>query len=82
MRKISKKFDEIWSQADRRNKAEGTRFFRMFDQYKRYVVMGIYDSKTKRWATFDTINLIGNFRYNIKGDMPPEFREMQNLIER
>jgi len=79
MKVISKKFEEIWSKADKRNREEGFRFHRIYSQNKRYITMGVYDSVTKRYALFDTINLIGNFRYNAQ-TVPPEMAEIESLV--
>lgn len=79
--KLSKKFDEICASADRYNKDNKTdRFYRMFDQSKRFVVMGLYDSVTKKYVLFDAVNLTGNFRYNTN-TMPGEFAEMEEMIK-
>jgi hypothetical protein len=43
--------------------------------------MGLYDSVTKKYVLFDTINLTGNFRYN-NNILPNEFAEMENMIKR
>ena len=80
MRNLIKRFDEIWSKADRRNKDEGHRFYKIFETNQRYITMGVYDSKTKKYSTFDTINLSGNFRYNIKADPPQEFDDMEKIV--
>lgn len=79
MRKIEKQFESIWSRAESYNKAKGTRFFKLYDTYKRYITMGIYDSVTKRWVTFDTINLVGNYRYDPR-TIPPELEEMSRMV--
>lgn len=82
MRKIEKKFEEIWTKAEERNKKEGNRFYRIHSlsgSDRRYITMGIYDSKTKKYSTFDTINLIGNFRYNAQV-VPPEINEMDRIV--
>ena len=62
------------------------RFHRIFekrapasDKGSRYLVMGIYDSVTKKYALFDSINLSGNFRYNNRAE-PPEFKQMLKMI--
>lgn len=78
MRKIAKKFDEIWTKAELRNQSERDRFFKIFSQEKRYITMGIYDSYTKKYCLFDTINLVGNFRYS--NDTPPELNEMLKMV--
>lgn len=80
MRKISKRFDEVWSKAEERNRKNGQRYIKIFESRKRYLTMGIYDSKTKKYCLFDTLNLIGNFRYNAK-EVPAEFEEMWEMIE-
>lgn len=80
MRKIARKFEEIWAKAEERNGQYGQRYFKCYNQYKRYVSMGIYDSETKKYVLFDTINLAGNFRYNSK-EVPAEFNEMEKLID-
>lgn len=66
--------------------ASSPRFHRIFekraptsDKGSRYLVMGIYDSVTKKYALFDSINLSGNFRYNNRAE-PPEFKQMLKLI--
>ena len=62
------------------------RFHRIFaksrpigEKSNRYVTFGIYDSVSKQYALFDTINLSGNFRYN-SNSVPREFNEMRKLI--
>jgi len=82
-------FEEIWSQAEKRNSelgpvngfdpASGARFQRIFTQDKRYVTMGIYDTVSKKYSMFNTINLVGNFRYNTQ-NVPAEFSEMRRMI--
>ena len=79
MRKISKRFEEICAKAEKRNEKEPGRFYRLFDQSKRYQTMGVYDSVTKKFVLFDTINLVGNFRYPGM-NVPPEFDEMEALV--
>lgn len=79
MRKLAKRFDEIWAQAEKRNRQEGNRFHKVYVQNKRYFTIGIYDGKTKRYCLFDTINLVGNFRYNARV-IPAEFDEMEQLV--
>lgn len=80
MRKLAKIFDDIWAKAERRNSKEGERFFRIYQQNKRYITVGIYDGLTKKYCMFDTINLSGNFRYNNQV-VPPEFKEMSQMVE-
>ena len=62
------------------------RFHRVFsksaphnEKSNRYITMGIYDSVTKKYALFETINLSGNYRYNSQ-TLPPEFTQMLQLI--
>ena len=100
MRKIAKRFEQIWAKAEKRN-AEidpssvypdypHRRFQKIWQvqipkqqnqQNKRYVTMGIYDSFTKKYATFDTINLVGNFRYSPQ-HIPAELHEMDRIVSR
>lgn len=79
MKVISKKFEEVWKKAEKRNREEGFRFHRIFQQNKRYITMGIYDAETKKYALFETINLIGNFRYSAQV-VPPELEEMEQIV--
>jgi len=81
MRKITKKFDEVWSQADQINKQQGFRFCKIFEIRDRYITMGIYDTRSKKYCLFDTINFSGNFRYNTK-TIPDELYEMEKLVQR
>lgn len=81
MRKIAKRFDEIWTKAELRNQTEKDRFIKVFEHSKRYITMGVYDSVTKRYALFDTINLVGNFRYN-PNTVPQELNEMDRIVSR
>lgn len=80
MRKILKEFDRIWSVADKTNKSGGYRFHRCFSQRGKYVSFGIYDNRSKQYVLFDTINLVGNFRYN-SNSVPAELVAMRELIE-
>ena len=80
MRKIARRFEQIWAKAEERNGQYGHRYYKCYDHNKRYVTMGIYDSVTKKHVIFDTINLAGNYRYNSK-DIPAEFDEMEKLID-
>lgn len=80
MRKLEKQFEDIWAKAEEANKRQpGQRFFKMLDVKRKYPVMGIFDSDTKRYVLFDSINLVGNFRYNSK-ETPPEFVEMLEMV--
>ena len=78
MRHLSNVFNDIWTQAEERNR-EGSGFIKIYESRKRYVTFGIYDSKSKRYCMFNTINLVGNFRYNPKV-VPPEFAEMRRMV--
>jgi hypothetical protein len=78
MRHLTNVFNEIWALAEERNR-QGAGFIRIYESKKRYVTFGIYDSVTKKYCLFNTINLVGNFRYNSKV-VPPEFAEMRNLV--
>ena len=81
MRKLSTAFDNIWARAEERNNQLGQqRFYRIFEKKNRYYTFGIYDYKTKDWCLFNTINLVGNYRYNID-ELPPEFAEMEKLVK-
>ena len=80
MRKILKEFDRIWSTADKANKTGGYRFHRCFSQRGKYVSFGIYDSRAKHYVLFDTINLVGNFRYN-SNNVPTELIAMREMID-
>jgi len=80
MRKIATKFEEIWKLAEERNKAEGQqRFFKIQSQQKRYITFGIYDGVNKKYVLFDTVNFVGNFRYD-SHTLPNEFAEMRSLV--
>ena len=79
MRRLTKKFKEIWAVAEERNKHDSNRFFQIFETRKGFTEMGIYDYKTKKFVIFNTINLVGNFRFD-GVDIPAEFSEMENLV--
>jgi hypothetical protein len=80
MRKIATEFDEIWKLAEERNRHEGKhRFYKIQHQQKRYITFGIYDSSKKKYVLFDTVNFVGNFRYDSKS-VPNEFRQMRSLV--
>jgi len=82
MRKIIKKFNEIWEQAEAHNKAKRQhRFIKMIEQKQRFITVGIYDSATKEYALFDTINLTGNYRYS-NSAIPQEMLDMEALVAR
>lgn len=78
MRHLTNVFNEIWALAEERNR-QGGGFIKIYESKKRYVTFGIYDSVTKKYCLFHTINLVGNFRYNSKV-VPPEFKEMRKLV--
>lgn len=78
--KIANKFEEIWKLAEERNRSAGRqRFFKILSQQRRYVTFGVYDSQNKKYVLFDTVNFVGNFRYN-SHTFPPEFAEMQKMV--
>ena len=79
MRKIVKSFDTVWAKAEVINKRNSNRFVRCFDSRGKYLSFGIYDTVTKQFALFDTINLTGNFRYNAS-DVIPELVQMEKMI--
>lgn len=82
MKKLTKKFDEIWGAAEKKNKTADSwqRFCKIYSNKKRYITMGLYDTYTKKYVLFDTINLVGNFRYQTLKDFPPEFKEMEKMV--
>ena len=81
MKKIAQKFDEVCAKAEAYNKENRTdRFYKIYEQRKRFVTMGLYDSVTKKYALFDTVNLTGNFRYD-NNSVPPELYDMEGLVE-
>jgi hypothetical protein len=82
MKKIALKFEEIWKKAETFNKEQKTeRFYKMQDQRKKYMTFGIYDSVTKKYALFDSINLTGNFRYD-NNVIPEEVWDMYNMVSK
>ena len=82
MKKALEKFDEVWAAAQAVNARSGKqRFFRLFESYRRkYLVIGLYDTVTKKYALFDTVNLTGNYRYNNR-DVPAEVYEMEAMVK-
>ena len=48
-------------------------------QTKRFVTVGLYDSFTKKYEMFDTVNYAGNFRYD-KNIKPDEFVAMEKMV--
>ena len=82
MRKIAQKFDEICAKAEAFNKEiQIDRFYKIYELRKRFVTMGMYDSVSKKYALFDTINLTGNFRYD-NHTVPQELYDMERLVKR
>lgn len=86
MRKIMKQYKAVWKKAEERNKTEPHRFHQIYEQRaskkdpdKRYVEFGIYDSVSKKYVIFDTIQLVANFRYNSKS-VPSELHEMERMV--
>lgn len=79
MRRLTKKFKEIWAVAEERNKHDSNRFIQIYETKRGFTEMGIYDYKTKKFVIFNTVNLVGNFRYD-SAEMPQEFSEMENLV--
>jgi len=79
MRRLAKKFRDIWAVAEQRNKQESNRFHQIYETRKGFTEMGIYDYKTKKFVMFNTINLVGNFKYD-GVDFPLEFSEMESLV--
>jgi|TARA_B110000240_G_scaffold174907_1_gene201732 hypothetical protein len=82
MFKLNREFDQLWSKAVKANeKAGGHRFHRIFQQTKRFVTVGIYDSGTKQYALFDSVNFAGNYRYD-KNIKPDEFIIMEKMVQK
>lgn len=80
MFKLTREFDQLWEQAQKINeKSEGVRFHKIFQQTKRFVTVGLYDSFTKKYEMFDTVNYAGNFRYD-KNIKPDEFVAMEKMV--
>lgn len=81
MYNIQKEFDRIWSTAKDANKKIGKERFRRIDEHRqsKFKLYGIYDTKTHKYATFDSVNFAGNYRYN-KNKKPSELSEMETLI--
>ena len=80
MFKLTREFDSIWEQAQAVNeKSEKQRFFKIFQQTKRFVTVGLYDSVTKKYELFDTVNFAGNFRYD-KSKKPAELESMEKMV--
>ena len=82
MFKLNREFDLLWSKAVKINeRSNGQRFHRIFQQSKRFVTVGLYDSVSKRYALFDTVNFAGNYRYD-KNIKPDEFRVMEKMVQK
>ena len=82
MCKLNREFDLLWSKAVKVNEqSSGQRFHRIFHQSKRFVTVGLYDSVTKQYALFDTVNFAGNFRYD-KNIKPDEFSVMEKMVQK
>lgn len=82
MFKLNREFDQLWSKAVKANeKNGGHRFHRIFQQTKRFVTVGIYDSSTKQYALFDSVNFAGNYRYD-KNIKPDEFVVMEKMVQK
>lgn len=82
MFKLNREFDQLWSKAAKANEKTGThRFHRIFQQTKRFVTVGLYDSVTKQYELFDSVNYAGNFRYN-KLTKPVEFANMEKMVQK
>ena len=81
MRKAIKTFNEIWEKAEQFNKSTRThRFSKIFEQRQRFATVGIYDTVSKKYALFDTINLTGNHRY-ASSDIPDEIYDMEKIVD-
>jgi hypothetical protein len=81
MKTILKTFEAIWKDAAAANvRAPKQRFFKIFSSKKKFVTIGLYDNVTKKWSTFESINLSGNYRYNNRGRIP-EMDEMREMVE-
>jgi hypothetical protein len=82
MFKLNREFDQLWGRAQKVNESVGSnRFQRIFHQQKRFVTVGLYDSVTKQYELFDSVNFAGNFRYD-KNTKPVEFALMEKMVER
>jgi hypothetical protein len=80
MFKLNKEFEQISNMVDSANaKLNKPRFHAIFHQNKRFVTVGLYDSLTKTYELFDSINFAGNFRYD-KNVKPAEFVRMENML--
>ena len=81
MFKLNKEYEALVEQVNAVNRKVGeNRFYPMFNQSKRFITVGLYDSKTKKYELFDSVNFAGNFRYD-KAIRPPEFVRMENMLK-
>ena len=81
MFKLNKEYETLVEQVNLVNKRLGmVRFYPMFNQTKRFVTVGLYDSKTKQYELFDSVNFAGNFRYD-KNTKPSEFFRMEAMLK-
>lgn len=80
MFKLNKEFEQISNMAVAANtRIAKPRFHTIFHQNKRFVTVGLYDSVTKTYELFDSINFAGNFRYD-KNQKPVEFTRMEQML--
>jgi hypothetical protein len=81
MFKMNKDFDNIAQRALEINARLGKhRFHTIFQANKRFVTVGLYDSQTKRYEMFDSVNFAGNYRYD-KNVKPDEFYKMESMLK-
>lgn len=80
MFKLNKEFEQISNMAETLNaRLAKPRFHIINQQNKRFVTVGLYDTVTKNYELFDSINFAGNFRYD-KNVKPAEFTRMENML--
>lgn len=81
MFKLTREFEAIWEKAQAVNaKSSEQRFYKIFQQTKRFVTVGLYDSVTKKYELFDTVNFAGNYRYD-KTRKPQELETMDKMVK-
>jgi hypothetical protein len=81
MFKLTKEFEQLTQRANGINARLGkTRFYTIFQPNKRFVTVGLYDTATKEFELFDSINFAGNHRYD-KNIKPDEFIRMEQMIK-
>ena len=81
MFKLTREFEAIWEKAQAVNaKSSEQRFYKIFQQTKRFVTVGLYDSVTKKYELFDTVNFAGNHRYD-KTRKPQELETMDKMVK-